>query len=349
MQQDATMVKTLHTRRSMLQAAGMLALTGCATARAKGREASAVFTQRPAGRVVRLAHMTDVHVEPERKAPEGMAAALAHVHGQADRPDMILTGGDLVMDSFGASDARAQTQWDVFTRVLKENTRIPVRHCMGNHDIWGWNKKDSGCSGNEPLWGKKRFCDVLGVESPHYSFMQGNWKIIVLDSVQPDGGSGYLGGLDDAQFEWLTGELGGMKAGEYALLVSHIPIINISTVLADTQPVKDRWELSGGLMFLDARRVVSLLANCPQAKAAISGHIHTQEDVMFQGVRYLNNGAVSGNWWKSQEKAKADRHAAGVHVKNWNPLRSDPGYAIVDLFDDGRVACEYVTYGWQGE
>ncbi len=329
-------------RRTILQAAGLLALGGAAIGTARATPASR------RGRVARIAHMTDTHVQPERNAPDGLAAAIAHVHAQADKPDLILTGGDLIMDSFDAGDARTKTQWDIFTRIFAENAKIPVRHCMGNHDIWGWNKKNSGCTGNEPLFGKKRFCDVLGMERQYYSFMQGNWKIVVLDSIQPDG-NGYLGGLDDAQFEWLKGELGGMKQGEHALVLSHIPIINISTVLADTRAVGGKWELSGGLMCLDAKRIVSLFANCPQVKAAISGHIHTHEDVTFQGVRYLNNGAVSGNWWKSQEKSRAERQAAGVNVKGWNPLRSDPGYALLDLHEDGTVACEYVTYGWVGE
>ncbi len=291
--------------------------------------------------------MTDMHVQPELRAPDGLAAAFAHAQSHA-APDMILTGGDLVMDSFGANDARTKMQWDVFTRVVRENVKVPIHHCMGNHDIWGWHKKDSGCSGNEPLWGKKRFCDVLGLERQYYALRERGWKIIVLDTIQPDGGDGYLGGLDDAQFEWLKGELTGLSADEHVLVLSHIPIINISTVLADTRAVGDKWELSGGLMCLDAKRIVSLFANCPNVKAAISGHIHTQEDVMFQGVRYLNNGAVCGNWWKSQEKSKTERHAAGMNVKGWNPLRSDPGYAVLDLHEDGRVACEYVGYGWVG-
>ncbi len=341
---DATQVGA--SRRSVLQAAGLLALAGvggCAAGRGGTARAA-----KPA-RSLRVAHMTDVHIEPERRAPEGFAKALAHVHGQADRPDMILTGGDLVMDSFECTDARAKTQWDVFTRVLRENTKVPVHHCMGNHDIWGWNKKKAECTGDEPLWGKKRFCDVLGMERQYYSFSKGGWKIAVLDTIQTDGGSGYVGGIDDPQFEWLKGELTGLRADEHVLVLSHIPIINISTLLSDGDTTKDGWDVSPGLMCLDARRTVNLFAACPNVKAAISGHIHTQEDVTFQGVRYLNNGAVCGNWWKNQAKTKAERAAAGMNVKNWGSLRSEPGYALLDLYADGRVGCEYVAYGWEGE
>ena len=79
-------------------------------------------------RVLRVAHLTDIHVQPERKAAEGMAKTLEIVNGLADKPDLILTGGDLIMDAFGQSKDRVKTQWDIFTRVMRESNKIPVRH-----------------------------------------------------------------------------------------------------------------------------------------------------------------------------------------------------------------------------
>jgi Icc protein len=38
---------------------------------------------------------------------------------------------------------------------------------------------------------------------------------------------------------------------------------------------------------------------------------------------------VAAGWWR------------GLHQG------TDYGYALVDLFDDGTVACRYVPYGWK--
>src|SRR5690349_15555836 len=37
-------------------------------------------------RSLRIAHLTDIHVEPERRAGDGMAAAFRHANELADRP-----------------------------------------------------------------------------------------------------------------------------------------------------------------------------------------------------------------------------------------------------------------------
>ena len=105
---------------------------------------------------LRIAHLTDIHVEPELRAGEGMAACFHHVQQLADKPDLILTGGDSVMDSFEADDARTTLQWNLWNSVLKNECWIPVRSCIGNHDVWGWIKSKSKTTGQEPNWGKKR-------------------------------------------------------------------------------------------------------------------------------------------------------------------------------------------------
>ncbi len=102
-------------------------------------------------RVVRIAHMTDMHVQPERGAQQGFEKALDEV--QRKSPDMIMMGGDLVMDVLGSDMARAKTQFDIFTSVVKANTSVPVHHALGNHDVWGWN--NIAKYETDPYFGKK--------------------------------------------------------------------------------------------------------------------------------------------------------------------------------------------------
>src|SRR5258708_944532 len=93
----------------------------------------------------RFVHMTDFHVQPEMNAPKGMEAALRHA--MAKKPKMAMLGGDLIMDGFKASKNRTKTQWDIFTSLLKATCGVPTRYCVGNRDVWGWDKAASHTSG----------------------------------------------------------------------------------------------------------------------------------------------------------------------------------------------------------
>jgi 3',5'-cyclic AMP phosphodiesterase CpdA len=286
----------------------------------------------PQRRVLRVAHLTDIHVQPERRADQGMAACLKHVQEQKDRPDVIFTGGDLVMDSFEQSHSRTKLQWDLFTRILKDDCGLPLEHCLGNHDIWGWNRKKSETTGDEPQYGKKWAVELLGLPGMYRSIDRAGWHFVFLDSVSPDG-DGYVGKLDDAQFEWLAADLKGVREKTPVMVVSHIPIL-AACVLNDTESKAEKeraFKVSTSLMMSDSRRIRTLFANHPNVKLCLSGHIHQVDRVDFNGVTYLCDGAVSGAWWRGRNHECSE------------------GYALIDLYDDGRFDHQYVTYGWVAE
>jgi len=81
-------------------------------------------------------------------------------------------------------------------------------------------------------------------------------------------------------------------------------------------------------MHTDAARLVALFDQHPNIRLCMSGHIHLYEQVLYNGVTYISNGAVSGNWWKGTR------------------YRTENGYAIVNLYDDGSFENEYIPYGW---
>jgi 3',5'-cyclic-AMP phosphodiesterase len=311
------------TRRTAIKVVG-LAAAGLTL----GGLPSLVMARRPdRKRVLRIAHLTDLHIQPERKADAGVVACLRHVRSQAEMPDVLL-GGDLVMDSFEADDARTKQQWDLFTRAFKDECNIPVEACLGNHDIWGINRTKSKTTGSEPGWGKKRAMDLLGLSHPYRSFDRAGWHIVVLDSVMPQG-EAYIGQLDAAQWEWLAADLKGTTLP--VLVLSHIPILTATQLLTPRNKESKKRILNDSLMMADAPQFVTLFQNNPHVKACISGHIHEVDRVDFQGVSYLCNGAVSGNWWKGRHKM------------------CDEGYALIDLFDDGTLESRYLTYGWKAE
>ncbi len=318
------------TRRRMIQVSA-----GAAALGALGLPSVSLAQPDPAprrrSRALRIAHLTDTHIQPERKAAEGVAACLAHVQSE-HAPDLILTGGDLIMDGFASDESRTRLQWELWRKVLKDGCSAPVRHCLGNHDIWGWHKGKSRTTGDEPRWGKKWAVEQLGLERAYYTFKQGGWRFFVLDSVHPDplDPDGYIGAFDDEQLDWLSRELAADRATP-TLVITHIPILTATVVLDDPEKETNTRPVSSGLLMADGRRTRSLFAKHPNVKVCVAGHMHRIDRVDFLGVSYLCNGAVSGNWWK------------GAHHE------CREGYAVIDLFDDGSFENRYVTYGWKAE
>jgi 3',5'-cyclic AMP phosphodiesterase CpdA len=296
------------------------------------RKADAGIANAARKRALRVAHLTDIHVEPERRAGEGMAACLHHVQQLADEPELIVTGGDSVMDSFEADDARTTLQWDLWRRVLASDCSTSVRSCIGNHDVWGWAKSKSKTTGNEPTWGKKRAVEMLRLEERYYAFSQAGWQFIVLDSTQPlpDGSEGYTAHVDEVQLDWLARTLRDTPADTPTLIISHIPILSASAILW-AQDDRGNFTISGSLMHTDCVKLKDLFAKHPNVKLCISGHLHLVDRVDYNGVTYLCNGAVSGNWWQGRHKD------------------CDEGYVLLDLYDDGSFDHQYVKYGWKAD
>lgn len=350
-------------RRGVL-GAGLGAGVGLASAALLGRrvlaqpaETQATATGTPAAakprkRLVRLAHMTDTHIEPELRGAEGVAACLTHIREKkfaealasagasaaGDKVDLILHGGDAIFDSIDVGAERTQLQWDLYHKVLADNWTGPIYHAVGNHDCWGLNLKASGTTGEEEKWGKKWAIEAMKIPGAasvdakkfgaYYSFDQNGWHIVVLDTVQVEPG-GYFGGLDDAQYDWLKGDLV-LNKSRPTLVLSHIPVFS-ATVLDRALNDKRERVVHPALMCTEFAKLKKLFLENPQVKLALSGHMHLNDRVDYCGVSYFCNGSVCGNWWK------------GPHRE------SGEGYAIVDLFDDGTFENRYVGYGWKAQ
>ena len=78
----------------------------------------------------RFVFMTDIHLQPERRASEGFASAIEKVN--ALDPDFVITGGDLIMDALGQSFGRADSLYNLYQTMLPL-FKMPVYNTMGNH------------------------------------------------------------------------------------------------------------------------------------------------------------------------------------------------------------------------
>ncbi len=285
-------------------------------------------------RLLRLAHLTDTHVLPDVGAPEGMkgsaaglAKAIRHAQGQADRPDFLFFGGDLIMDSLKQDKEKTLAQWAVWDRVISEEVKLPKRLCIGNHDVWGWALHQPELE-KDPHFGKGLALERLALPERYYSFDFNGWHFVVLDSVERDFGNkhGYTARLDDAQFAWLARDLAATPATTPVAILSHIPILAASVFFDSDLEATGTWVIPGAWMHIDARRIKDLFHKHPNVKPCLSRHVHLVDDVRYLGVRYLCHGAVCGGWWKGPYQ------------------EFGPAYALVDFFDDGSVESQMVSY-----
>ena len=274
-------------------------------------------------RVLRIAHITDIHVQPELEAARGMERCLERAQGES--PDVIFLGGDMVMDTLECDFDRAVVQWSLFSDVMRANIATPVESCLGNHDVWGWCHRSKYES--DPNFGKRYAMHRLGLTTPYRSFDQAGWHFVILDSTHPADG-GYTARLDDEQFEWLTGDLANVPADQPVLVLSHIPILGVCPFLDGDNERSGDWRVPGAWMHIDARRIKNLFRHHANVKACLSGHIHLVDQVNYLGVDYYCNGAACGGWWKGPYQ------------------EFDTGYAVVDLYADGTVDNRYIEYPW---
>ena len=271
----------------------------------------------------RAAFISDIHIKTLDVAEAGMRKALQTINQSDKKPDFIINGGDSIMDALAVSKEKTKAQWDLFFDILQAENKLPVKHCMGNHDIWGWQLKEDVKS--DPLYGKNWWLQLTGNTKSYYSFTHQNWHFIVLDSTQENNG-GYIALLDAEQFNWLGAELESNK-DKHICVVSHIPIVSFCSAMffKDMLPNGD-WKLSRALLHTDARMIKDLFKKYPNIRCCLSGHIHLQDEVTYLGIQYFCNGAVSGNWWKGAFQDFA------------------PAYALFDFHQDGTVERTMVEY-----
>ncbi|MET3128362.1 3',5'-cyclic AMP phosphodiesterase CpdA [Arcicella rosea] len=296
-------------RRSVIKNIGGLFLTPALSPLLKGKKP-----------VLRVAHLTDVHLKNELDAPAKFAKCLHHVQQQSPKVDFILNGGDIVFDMNKENLSNINSQWKLLEDIIKAESSIPAHYCLGNHDVW-WSENNKG----QAVYGKQYTLDKLSLAKPYYSVEKNGWKFIILDSVHLDvDNTWYIGKLGDEQFAWLENELKNTNPSTPILVLSHIPILTATLMIKEK--VGNRWEMLGGDMHTDTAKIINLFYQHPNVKVCLSGHVHLRDKVEYNNVTYICNGAVSGAWWKGNNKQTA------------------PGYGLLDLYADGSFDEKYVNY-----
>lgn len=262
-------------------------------------------------KVLRVVHITDVHIRPEHNAPNRFRQCLEEI--KKHNVDFFLNGGDTIYaaDYNYIKRERVKEQWDIWKSLRKEFLEYEVHSCLGNHDMW-W----AAPSKEDAMHGKDYVVKQLEIPGRYYSFNKKGWHFVILDSNNKNAGS-----LDSAQREWLEVYLNTLEQGANILFMSHYPIIGVN-----------------GGTHSDRGYITDLLYSHKDKNiTCISGHIHLLDSVLYNNVSYFCNGALSGFWWEA-----GDENSAG---KCWVE-ETPPGYAIIDLYEDGTVENTYYPHSY---
>ncbi|GLR17538.1 metallophosphoesterase family protein [Portibacter lacus] len=263
-------------------------------------------------RLMRVAHITDVHIRPEHDASNRFLKCLEEI--KKHKVDFFLNGGDTIYaaDYSNITRDRVNAQWEIWHKLRKEFSEFEVYSCLGNHDMW-WATEES-----DVMYGKDYVVDNLDIPNNYYSLKKSGWTFIVLDSLYKRGIA-----LGDEQMAWLDDELASLPTDSPVLIMTHCPILNVSTII-DGGNHKDFEEITD-LFYKHKDKKI----NC------ISGHVHLLDKSNYNGVDYYSNGAMSGFWWE-----EGNERSGG---KSW-VRETPPGYAILDLYDDGTMDNTYYPH-----
>jgi 3',5'-cyclic AMP phosphodiesterase CpdA len=266
-----------------------------------------------------LAFLPDIHLQPELKALEAFDKAIQSVNEL--KPDLVLTGGDLIMDALEVPFERADQLFGLYRDKIK-GFKMKVYHTIGNHDIFGWYK-ESGVDQGHQSFGKKLY--EAQVAERYYSFNHKNWHFIILDSVQRSEEGGYIGKIDRQQIDWIRTDLQKIRPETPIVISTHIPFVTVNVQLRKgaLEPVRPSTLITNGNEVLDLFRDYNL-------KLVLQGHLHCYEEIRANGVTFITGGAVSAGWWEGP----------------YNGL--EEGYVSLKLLPD-RIVARYVDYGWQAE
>jgi 3',5'-cyclic-AMP phosphodiesterase len=263
-----------------------------------------------------FAFLTDIHVQPERNAISGFRTAINKVNEL--KPDFVITGGDLVMDALGASYGRADTLYNIYTKMIKE-FKMPVFNTIGNHEHFGWYA-ESGADSSNAEYGDQMFEKRIG---PRYQRVDRfGWIFFLLDSVVKDTTGGYEGGVDAEQLAWLKDQLATIPDSVPIAVSVHIPLLTCEAQIlrGATAPNEP------GEVIVNSKEVEDLFKG-HNLQLVLQGHLHYYEYMYVFGTTYITGGSVAAKWWEGPY------------------LGTEEGFVLLKV-QDGKLSWEYVDYGW---
>lgn len=248
------------------------------------------------GKALRVLQFTDTHFFKDsnhKLLGVDTAASFADVYKKAmaqhGKPDFYLMTGDLSQDETELSYGR-------LSEVMAE-AAAPAYFLPGNHDRRAEMRRG-----------------LLHDKSPFRAdrrVIEGNWEIIMLDSLV----EGEVGGhLSDSELEFLEKSLNEKAAAHTLVCLHHHPV-----------PMGARWLDKIGVD--NGAQFMSIIEKHSQVRAVLWGHVHQQFDKKFG------------------DKLLMATPSTCVQFKCSNEFGVDalpPGYRYIELSADGSIHTEVV-------
>jgi len=315
-------------RRGFISRAAMLVGGLTAGFRIAGAETP---DQATAGRC-RFVFAADPHlmVNNRLRSEDGLVAALSAIESVAPKPDFILFGGDLTHESPELDFPAAEQLIDRFLEICRDQTGLKTYFTFGNHDLVG--TQNATADRTDPRFGKGLYKIRLSLERDFYTFRKNGWRFIVLDDVLPEPDGLYIGEFAPEQLALLRDEFTADPRTP-TILCGHIPSVSVLpnlTVAGATEDKRTHIETPSTLVVHNTAQLHGIIVETKaNVKAVFAGHMHHLEQIQVDGISFVNNGAICGNWWKGAQNGCPE------------------GFLVVDLTGDGTVETNYHSFGWK--
>jgi 3',5'-cyclic AMP phosphodiesterase CpdA len=267
---------------------------------------------------LRIAFYTDVHARTEWDTPEAMALAAAAINAQ--QPDIVIAGGDLITDGFNASAESVRTRWDAYMEMHRA-IHGRVEAAIGNHDLVAARPADGSAPAEDP---RSEFLDRMGLERTWRSFDFGGCHFVLLDSIHVTGDAfEYEGWVDAEQLAWLREDAAALALDTPVIVVTHIPLLTSfyqATEGATAAAPRNR-------VVANSREVLNVFDGC-NLLAVLQGHLHVDELLRWRGITFVTGGAVCGKWWRGA----------------WHG--TPEGFGVLTV-EKRHVGWQYFGFGWQ--
>jgi 3',5'-cyclic AMP phosphodiesterase CpdA len=271
-----------------------------------------------AGEPFRIVFYTDVHARTEWETPRALAMAAAAIN--AERPELIVAGGDLITDGFQSSAAAVAPRWQAYLEMHRA-LRSRVEPVLGNHDLVAAVPEDGSPPSADP---RGEFRRAFSLERTFRSVEAGGYRLLILDSVSVVGGDDqYHGRIEADQMRWLAAELGSIDRSTPIVLAAHIPLLT-----GFYQATEGATAAAPANRVVVNNREVLELFDGHNLLLVLQGHLHVEEMLRWRGTTFITGGALCGKWWRGSW------HGTGE------------GYGVLTLRPD-RVDWEYHGYGWK--
>jgi 3',5'-cyclic AMP phosphodiesterase CpdA len=277
------------------------------------------FPQDEKNESFKVAFLTDIHVQKELNAERGFLSAINKVNEM--NPDLVITGGDLIMDALNQSYERSDSLFNLYDSLC-DSFNMPVYNTIGNHDVFGLYKT-SGIDTTHHEYGKKMYINRLGDGKSYSSFDHKGWHFILLDAIEFTPERKYIGGISQSQIDWIKKDLTRLDKKTPIVLSTHIPFISVSKQILEGSTAA----LTEVIVVKNSKEILALFEGY-NLKLVLQGHLHIVEEIIFKETHFITGGAVSGNWWK------------GSHYG------FEEGFVIIEFYEDD-FNWKYIDYGWE--